>query len=76
MSLLSNLKPNQASSQCKVQKILSDLEPKDAQILTDALADPFTWPARTLQNALKERSIAVSDNSITRHRKNHCVCAG
>jgi len=75
MSLLSGLTPPVKKTSCKVRTTLERLEPKDAQILEQALADSHQWPARTLQNALSERGIIVSDISIGRHRKGQCSCA-
>jgi hypothetical protein len=60
---------------CKVRTVLENLEPKDAEILAAALADQHLWPARTLQIALSQRKLIVSDVSIGRHRKGQCSCA-
>jgi len=75
MSLLSGMTPPVKKSACKVRTLLQNLEPKDAEILEVALANVHLWPARTLQNALMERKIVVSDVSIGRHRKGQCSCA-
>lgn len=74
MSLLSDLTPPVKQTSCKVRTLLENLEPVDAKILEQALADSVTWPARTLQVALSERKIIVSDISIGRHRKGQCSC--
>ena len=74
MSLLSGMTPPTKRSSCKVRTLIATLEPKDAQILEQALADVHLWPARTLQNALSERKIIISDISIGRHRKGQCSC--
>lgn len=74
MSLLSGLTPPVKQTSCKVRTLLENLEPIDAKILEQALADSVTWPARTLQVALSERKIIVSDISIGRHRKGQCSC--
>ena len=74
MSLLSGMTPPTKKSNCKVRTLIATLEPKDAQILEQALADVHHWPARTLQNALGERKIIISDISIGRHRKGQCSC--
>jgi hypothetical protein len=60
---------------CKVRTLLENLEPKDAEILIAALANQHLWPARTLQIALSQRKLIVSDVSIGRHRKGQCSCA-
>lgn len=75
MSLLSGLTPPVKQTSCKVRTLLENLEPVDAKILEQALADTVTWPARTLQVALSERKIVISDISIGRHRKGQCSCA-
>ena len=75
MSLLDGLTPPLKKSACKVRTLLASLDSKDAQILEAALANVHLWPARTLQNALIERKIIVSDVSIGRHRKGQCSCA-
>jgi hypothetical protein len=75
MSLLSGMTPPVKKSACKVRTLLQNLDPKDAEILEAALANVHLWPARTLQNALMERKIVVSDVSIGRHRKGQCSCA-
>jgi hypothetical protein len=75
MSLLSGLTPPIKKTACKVRTLLETLEPKDAEILVTALADQHLWPARTLQIALSQRKLIVSDVSIGRHRKGQCSCA-
>ena len=75
MSLLLGMTPPVKKTACKVRTLLENLEPKDAEILTAALADPHLWPARTLQVALSQRKLIVSDVSIGRHRKGQCSCA-
>ena len=74
MSLLSGMTPPNRQTACKVRTVIQSLEPKDAQILEQALADVQSWPARTLQNALNERKIVISDISIGKHRKGLCSC--
>lgn len=74
MSLLSGMTPPIKRHSCKVRTLIMSLDPKDAQILEQALADVHLWPARTLQNALSERKIVISDISIGRHRKGQCSC--
>jgi hypothetical protein len=75
MSLLSGMTPPVKKTACKVRTLLASLESKDAEILEVALANVHLWPARTLQNALAERKIVISDISIGRHRKGQCSCA-
>lgn len=75
MSLLSGLAPAVKKHPCKVRTILETLDAQDVKILEEALANELVWPARTLQIALNERKIIVSDVSIGRHRKGQCSCA-
>lgn len=75
MSLLAGLTPTIKRASCKVRTLLDTLEPKDAEILEQALTNVHIWPARTLQNALAERKLIISDVSIGRHRKGQCSCA-
>jgi hypothetical protein len=74
MSLLSGMTPPVKQTPCKVRTILEQLEQSDAKILEQALSDSMTWPARTLQVALSQRKLIVSDVSIGRHRKGQCSC--
>lgn len=74
MSLLSGMTPPIKRTACKVRTLILSLDAKDAEILEQALADVHLWPARTLQNALSERKIVISDISIGRHRKGQCSC--
>jgi hypothetical protein len=75
MSLLSGMTPPSRKSACKVLNVINSLDPKDGVILAEAIANTQLWPARTLQNALAERKIIISDISIGRHRKGQCICA-
>ena len=75
MSLLSGMTPPKKNLACKVRTHLEELEPKDSEILKQAVADLNAWPARTLSLALAERKIYISDISIGRHRKGQCSCA-
>ena len=74
MSLLSGMTPPNKQTSCKVRSTLQQLEPADAKILEQALADQMTWPAKTLQIALRDRNVIISDISIGRHRKGQCSC--
>ena len=66
--------PPEKKTACKVRATLQRLEPKDAEILEQALADHLNWPARTLSHALNQRKVTISDVSIGRHRKGQCSC--
>jgi len=73
--MLEGLKPppNRAYF-CRVSQVLSDLAKEDQEILTTAIADHQSWPAKTLSNALKERGLSLGDTTITKHRKQLCAC--
>lgn len=51
---------------------MRELEPKDVEILENALADTNSWSADALSSALFERGIEISGASIQRHRVNRC----
>lgn len=74
--MLEGLKPppNRAYY-CRVAVTLSDLDQADQEILTTALADIQSWPAKTLSNALRERGLTLADTTITKHRQGLCQCA-
>jgi hypothetical protein len=74
--MLEGLKPppNKAYY-CRVSQVLSELDQADQEILDQAIADYRSWPAKTLQNALKERGLTLADTTITKHRNQLCACA-
>jgi len=74
--MLEGLKPppNKAYY-CRVSQVLAELDQADQEILDQAIADYRSWPAKTLQNALKERGLTLADTTITKHRKQLCACA-
>lgn len=74
MSLLKDLKPPVRKYSCKVRTLTNAMEKDDAKILMDAINNINGWPARTLQNALEERGIILSDLTINRHRRGTCSC--
>lgn len=59
---------------CKVDLLKTELEPKDYQILLDAIADANKWSAKGLQTALKMRGLTLADTTITKHRNQTCNC--
>lgn len=71
--MLEGLEPP-VSRNCKIARILSELEAKDKQILTTALADRDKWGSLTLSRALRSRGIDLSDNTINKHRRGECRC--
>jgi len=74
-TMLEGLKPppNRAYY-CRVSQVLADLDQADAEILTQAVADEQSWPAKTLANALRERGVSLADTTISKHRKKLCAC--
>jgi len=73
--MLEGLEPSQNRSfYCKVDTLKDELEPKDYQILIDAIADTERWTAKGLQNALKRRGLSLADTTITKHRNKLCNC--
>ena len=74
MNKLDGLTPHVKEVSCKVRLLLKTLSEQDQAVLGAAVNDDFRWPARTLQNSLKERGITLTDLTITKHRKGHCSC--
>lgn len=73
--MLEGLKPpHERLYPCRVAQAILALDDKDQKILTEAIADLQTWPAKTLSNALKERGLLLADTTITKHRKKLCAC--
>ena len=66
--------PSNKAVYCKIDQILQTLDKSDAEILTNAIANPDLWGARTLSTALRERGISVADTTITKHRSGTCAC--
>lgn len=73
--MLEGLKPppNRAYF-CRVAQALTDLSEADREILSTALQDKQSWPAKTLSNALRERGLVLADTTITKHRQQLCQC--
>lgn len=72
--MLETLKPYEKARSCRVRTILSELDAKDAAILTEALKDQKAYPHSYLSKRLKERDIMISDIVIARHRQGICSC--
>lgn len=58
---------------CKVRTVKEELSEKDAQILESAVMNP-EWLYGTLETALANKGITVSEKSIKRHREKRCSC--
>jgi len=74
MGLLDGLEPEKRVRPCRVRSILSELDKKDAEILSAALNAVESWAAKTLSNALKMRGVVLSDGAIASHRRGSCSC--
>ena len=73
--MLEGLKPPpNRTYYCRVSQVLAELDQADKEILTQALNDIESWPAKTLSNALRERNLSLADTTITRHRQLICQC--
>jgi hypothetical protein len=58
---------------CRVRSILETLDAKDAAILLDAVMN-HDWPYSTLENALRDKGISLSQGAIRKHRTKACSC--
>jgi hypothetical protein len=58
---------------CKVRTVKEELSDKDAQILESAVMNP-EWLCGTLETALANKGVTVSEKSIKRHREKRCSC--
>lgn len=74
MNKLDGLTPHVKEVSCKVRLLLKSLSEEDQEVLGAAVNDAQRWPARTLQNSLKERNVILTDLTITKHRKGFCSC--
>ena len=72
--MLENLEPAKSEKRCKLGRIIDKLEPKDQQIMLAALADFDKWTNRALTNALNERGIDFTVETLRTHRLNFCGC--
>lgn len=61
------------AGRCRVDAIKKSLSDKDAKILENSVMNP-EWPLLVLSRELKKHNIAVSDNSLRRHRLKDCSC--
>ena len=58
---------------CRVRTVKEEIPEKDALILEDAVMNP-EWPCGTLQNALLNKGLVVSEKVIKKHREKRCSC--
>ena len=72
--MLEGLEPPKKIPACKVRSVIQGLEPKDQEILKNALANP-EWPHSTLTHELNKRGIKISEQPVRTHRLGRCSCA-
>jgi len=75
MGLLDSLEPKRRMTPCRVRTVLSELDEKDVEKLTAALADEKGWPHYTLSKTLRPMGVLISADAITRHRTGVCSCS-
>jgi len=73
MGILADLTPPEKPNRCGFGKTMDTLSKEDRAILEAALADE-RWTHRALFDALKKRGIAVSRETLARHRTKSCQC--
>ena len=71
---LESLLPRRGPKHCKVGRVLESLEPKDADILRAALANPAKWSVNALHVALRQKGVDLGYQVLYRHRKLSCNC--
>ena len=71
--MLEDLTPPAKVWPCKVRSVSETLEPKDQQLLTEAVMNP-DWAFATLEAALKTKGVVLGAASIKRHRLGLCSC--
>lgn len=72
--MLEGLTPPNKHNICKVQAVAQALDPKDREILKEAVMNP-DWTISGLTRELKNRGIGLSEKPITAHRKGQCPCS-
>ena len=74
--MLENLTPKtDGRVRCKIATVKSKIEPSDASLLDQYLADTETWSSHGLVSALSTRGITLSVGTVIRHRKGECSCS-
>lgn len=75
MGLLDSLEPKRRITPCRIRTVLNELDEKDREKLTAALANDMAWPHYTLSKNLRLLGVSVSADAITRHRAGVCSCS-
>jgi hypothetical protein len=73
MSLLSDLQLPKRQWPCAVRTVADTLEPADQDILLAAVMNP-EWQYLSLERALAQKGVTLSQNTIKRHRLKGCSC--
>jgi hypothetical protein len=73
MGLLDDLTPPEKSQRCGLGKTIDTLDENDRTILEAALSDT-RCTHRALWDAIKQRGIPVSRETLTLHRTGRCQC--
>jgi hypothetical protein len=73
MGILADLTPPEKQKRCPFGRTIDALEKEDRAVLEAALADE-RWTHRALFDALRQRGITVSRETLTRHRTKACQC--
>ncbi len=58
---------------CRVRDVANELSAEDKKILLDAADNP-EWPYLTLEQSLAKLGVAVSQQSLKKHRSKACSC--
>jgi hypothetical protein len=65
--------PRTKRYKCQVERLLDRLEPKDKEILIDAIADP-RWSSTALLIEIRARGLSIGQNHFYIHRRKECPC--
>jgi hypothetical protein len=71
--MLEGLQPPVKIGACKVRTLMNALEPKDQEILKQAIANA-DWPSLTLAEELTKRGLLISESPLRKHRAKRCSC--
>jgi hypothetical protein len=58
---------------CKVRNVKTGLDDADVKRLDNLIESP-DWPIKTLERALAEKGILLSESVIRKHRMKSCGC--
>jgi len=72
--MLEDLKPPSKELLCPIAETALTLEPADAQILLNAVADK-AWPMPALAIALRNKGINLNERRLYAHRNGQCPCS-